>query len=178
MTKRIDALGDLTPDPGNHNAGTERGAYLLEESIAQVGAGRSILADRDGVVLAGNKALQAAADAGLGVRVVRTDGHELVVVQRTDLALSGDDDERQRARRMAYFDNRTSEIGLSYDLDQIVIDLTEGVDLSVMFYQDELEELLAGLIEPQDDGGEQRERPSMPHYVVCPECGNEFVPSE
>ena len=113
MAKTIETLADLTPDPGNANKGTERGQYMLDESIAQVGAARSIVTDRDGVVIAGNKTLQAAVDAGLGVRVVQTDGHELVVVQRTDLDLDGDGDEQARARRAAFFDNQSSSVGLS-----------------------------------------------------------------
>lgn len=79
----ITQLADLTLDPENANRGTPRGTALLATSLRQYGAGRSIVADRDGVVLAGNKTLQAAKDLGLGVRVVETTGDELVVVQRT-----------------------------------------------------------------------------------------------
>lgn len=78
--KKIKNLADLTPDPANVNKGSERGHFQLDWSISELGAGRSILADADGVVLAGNKTLEVAADHGLPVRVVETDGKELVVV--------------------------------------------------------------------------------------------------
>jgi outer membrane lipoprotein SlyB len=110
MPKTIDSITDLQPDPRNANKGTERGAYMVAHSLEEYGAGRSILADAEGVVIAGNKTLQAAADLGIPVRVVQTDGRELVVVQRTDLSLMDDD---QRARLLAYADNRASIVFIS-----------------------------------------------------------------
>ncbi|MBM3748363.1 MAG: SAM-dependent methyltransferase, partial [Acidobacteria bacterium] len=77
--KRITTLADLTPDKSNANRGTERGRSLLEKSLQECGAGRSIVADKDGEVIAGNKALEAAARLGLPVRVIESDGKELVV---------------------------------------------------------------------------------------------------
>lgn len=136
--KKIQSIDDLTPDLHNANKGTERGQYMIEHSLEQHGAGRSIVADAEGRIIAGNKTLQAAADLGLGVRVVQTDGHELVVVQRTDLDLQGTDD---RARLLAYADNRSSEVGLDWDAEEIVMDMASGVDLSGLFRDDELDEI-------------------------------------
>lgn len=60
---RETTLADLTPDAQNANRGTERGAYMVEESLRQFGAGRSILVDREAAA-----AVFAAADAaGLSV---------------------------------------------------------------------------------------------------------------
>ena len=44
----------LTPDRHNMNRGTERGLQLLEKSLRDYGAGRSILVDKAGNVIAGN----------------------------------------------------------------------------------------------------------------------------
>ena len=78
-------LSDYTPDPHNANKGTERGVYMLDRSIEEVGLARSIVAAADGTIPAGNKTLQAAADAGIeDVIEVETDGRALVVVKRTD----------------------------------------------------------------------------------------------
>ncbi len=71
QSKDIRTLSDLVPDPDNANRGTERGAALLEHSLRQYGAGRSILADKNGVVIAGNKTLEQAAALGLAVEVFR-----------------------------------------------------------------------------------------------------------
>src|SRR5687767_10793140 len=100
--KSIRTLADLTPDDRNANKGTERGTGLIESSLRSYGAGRSVLADKNGRLIAGNKTVEGCVNAGIErVRVVQTDGHELVVVQRTDLDL---DD--KAARELALIDNR------------------------------------------------------------------------
>ena len=57
--KSLTSLADLTPDPRNANLGTERGLAMLERSLRETGAGRSILVDRAGRVIAGNKGVGA-----------------------------------------------------------------------------------------------------------------------
>jgi hypothetical protein len=87
----------IRPDVKNANKGTERGRYMVEASLRETGAGRSILLDKDGRIIAGNKTFEAASDIGLPVRVVETDGTELVAVKRTDLDL---DDDTGTARKL------------------------------------------------------------------------------
>ena len=145
MAKDIKKIEDLQPDAGNANKGTERGRGVVEDSLRHYGAGRSILSDRDGTVIAGNKTLEAAADIGLPVRVVQTDGSELVVVQRTDLDLDGGGPEAEMARQLAYADNRASEVGLDWDLERMAADLESGLDLSSMFSDGELDKMLGEL---------------------------------
>lgn len=55
----------LKLDPHNANRGTDRGRRAVADSLAECGAGRSILVDRDGTVIAGNKTLEAAQALGL-----------------------------------------------------------------------------------------------------------------
>ena len=107
MTKDLHDISDLTLDPDNANEGTERGRYMVDASLRDVGAGRSIVVDANGVVLAGNKTLEVAEEIGLPIKVVRTSGEALVVVQREDLDTLGSDD---RARLLAYYDNRSGEL--------------------------------------------------------------------
>lgn len=146
----IENLEDLTPDPRNTNEGTERGQYMLEHSLEQFGAGRSVVVDKEGRIIAGNKTVLAAAERGFEAKVVQTNGHELVVVQRTDLDLLGED---ERARLLAYADNRSSEVGLAWDAEAVVLDLESGLDLSDLFRDDELEEIekQAALLEELDE---------------------------
>jgi len=141
--KQVSRITDLTPDSDNANKGTERGYYILDDSLVECGAGRSILVDKDGVVIAGNKTLQAAADKDFPVKVIQTDGSELVVVQRTDLALSGNGDDQRRARRLALYDNRSSEVGLEWDgaVLEALADEDETI-LDGLFFEDELDELV------------------------------------
>jgi DNA modification methylase len=143
----------LKLDPHNANRGTDRGRRAVAASLEECGAGRSILVDRDGTVIAGNKTLEAAQALGLPVRVVESSGDELVVVQRTDLELDGED---QRARRLAYLDNRAAQLGLDWDTDQILADLQSGTDFAGIWDDAELDELLKrvsgteGLTDPDD----------------------------
>ncbi len=148
--KQIKEIGDLTPDPANVNKGSERGHFQLDWSLTELGAGRSILADADGVVLAGNKTLEVAADHGLPVRVIETDGKELVVVQRTDLRLGGKGDERTKARQLAIADNRVSETSYTVDVETLLAH-SQTVDISALYRQDEIDAMIAS-VTPLDDG--------------------------
>ena len=174
-TKDLQAITDLRQDPDNANLGTERGLYILDDSLTECGAGRSVLVDNQGTLIAGNKTVERAADKDFPIRVVKTDGTELVVVQRTDLDLGGEGDEQRRARRLALFDNRSSEVGLEWIAEQILA-LAETDDdlLDGLFNDDELTELLAGLVEEDtptldelaDEYGNPEERDFWPYVKV------------
>lgn len=171
MAKRISKREDLSLDPRNANKGTERGRYMLEQSLRECGAGRSILTDKEGRVIAGNKTLEVAEELDIPIRVVETDGRELVVVQRSDLDLDS-----EQARKLAYYDNRSSEVGLAWDAEQIAADLEAGLDLGAMFGEDELaailrrgnDELLAGAdnVDSQEAHQTLAERFGVPPFSV------------
>jgi hypothetical protein len=103
-------LQELIPDSKNANRGRKRGAELVSKSLKDYGAGRSILVDSKGVIIAGNKTVQGALSAGLDsdVILVQSDGTKLVVVQRTDLTLEDD----TKAKALGIADNRAGELGL------------------------------------------------------------------
>jgi hypothetical protein len=167
-------IADLLPDEGNANLGTERGRYMLEQSLQQFGAGRSILLDRDGRVIAGNKTREVAGEVGLeDAIVVETDGNELVAVKRTDLDL----EEGPAARRLAYYDNRAGEADLAWSPERLLADLEAGVELSDLWRDDEL----AALVERALEGPPDVEFPEYDESVEdevewneCPECGHRW----
>jgi hypothetical protein len=131
-------VSDLRPDRRNANKGTQRGLGALDHSLRSLGAGRSILIDKNGNVIAGNKTLERAADIGLDdVIIVQTDGTKIVAVQRTDLDLYAD----PAARELAYADNRVGQLDLEWDLDEIKIDIDAGIDLSHFFSPEDLSAL-------------------------------------
>ena len=176
MIKNLEHLDDLTPDTANINKGSERGGYMLDWSLSNLGAGRSILADAEGRVIAGNKTLDAAAERHLPIKVIRTDGKELVVVQRTDLRLEGEGKERDIARQLAIADNRTSEVGYVVDLEAMLHHINSGVDFSAMYSEDELKQLLADIITPDFspvDADDQGDLGNVPE-IECPACGHKF----
>jgi hypothetical protein len=157
----------LQPDGKNANSGTPRGRAMVEESLRRYGAGRSILVDKSGRIIAGNTTHECAIDIGLtDAVIVKTDGRKLVVVQRTDLDL---DD--PVARALAVADNRTSEVGLSWDpgvLAELAAD--EAVDLSGMFSLVELADLLHEAAPPpkfQPADAEHRLDELQPHCRTC-----------
>lgn len=82
-------IKDLHFDNQNINKGSEFGMSLLNRSITETGMGRSLLADKNGVLLGGNKTLEAAAALGIEkVSIIETDGKEIIVVKRTDLDIN------------------------------------------------------------------------------------------
>ena len=135
----IRKVTDLQPDKRNANKGTERGLKALDHSLRQYGAGRSLLVDKHGRIIAGNKTAQAAADIGLDdVILVQTDGTKLVAVQRTDLDLEQD----KAARELAYADNRVGQLDLDFDVSVILEDVAAGVNLDALWRPDEVEALV------------------------------------
>ncbi len=152
-------MSTLKTDQNNANQGTDRGRELLEQSLQELGAGRSILADKDGSIIAGNKTYETAQKLGYSIRIVPSDGKELVVVQRTDLDLSQPTGE---ARRLAYMDNRVAELDLAWDAEQVAHDIEIGMDLVELGFTDkELMNLLLELEQSKEelkDPGPQLER--------------------
>ena len=131
-------LSDLTHDLRNANKGTARGSAMIRTSLRDYGAGRSILLDKNGAIIAGNKTVENAGALGhKDVLIVQTDGTQLVAVQRTDLDLKD-----PRARQLAIADNRAGEVSLEWDAEMLKALSGEGVDLGPFWTGDELEKLL------------------------------------
>lgn len=113
--------------------------------MEEYGAGRSILVDRNGRVIAGNKTVEQARAAGhKDIIVVKTDGSKLVAVQSVDLDLATS----KKAKALAIADNRVGELDLDWNPD-VMGDIAKDVDLSAFFSEDELAKLLK--TEPADD---------------------------
>lgn len=187
---------NISYDLRNANRGTERGRALLSRSLQEAGAGRSILADKHGRIIAGNKTYEAwsALANGANVQVIETNGEQLVVVQRSDLDL---DDPKGLARRLAYYDNRVGQLDLDWNAEEVLQDLNAGVDLSALWNEAELKELLGNL--STGNGGGITEEPPEPeidraeelrqkwgtevgqiwqlgkHRVVCGDCLDDKV---
>lgn len=131
-------ISALRFDPVNARKHNPRNVGMIERSLHESGAGRSLLVSADGTVIAGNATLEAAAAAGFeDVLIVPTDGRQLVVVQRTDL-----DAHDEQAIKLALYDNRTAELAewyperiaeLSFDAPQLL----EG-----LFTDDEVTDIL------------------------------------
>ena len=96
-------LKDIKQDKHNYRVHNERNLSLIKKSIDEVGFGRSIVVDSQNEIIAGN-GLVSQIDKDAKIKVVETDGSELVVVKRTDLKT--EDDKR---KQLAIMDNSTSD---------------------------------------------------------------------
>lgn len=146
---KIDAfvvdVSELELDGENPNDGTPRGEYMLGESLQRFGAVRGIVTDANGKIPAGNKTTAKFAELGIGdgrVVLVPSDGRTLVGTMRTDWDMD-DDDPENPARLYRYMDNRVSEVNFSPNAAIFAADLADGVDLSAMYFDDEIRALVA-----------------------------------
>jgi len=168
------SLADLTLDPKNARKHNPRNIGMIVKSVGEVGVGRSIVIDEDGIVLAGNGIVEALGECGIEkVRVVQANGNELIAVQRTGLS----DDQK---KKLALYDNRTAELA-DWDIDVLKdIDIELPAMLENIFQPQELDELLdlsdIGLLEDEDESPEAPEkavtRPGQiyqlgPHRLMC-----------
>jgi hypothetical protein len=171
----IKSISDLIPDNKNANRGTVRGRKAIEQSLREYGAGRSILIDREGRIIGGNKTAERAAAAGLqDVIVVQTDGSQLVAVQRTDLDLEND----PKTKALAIADNRAQELSLEWDPD-VLKDMSKELDLKPFFADEELRKMWGEPDANAKSGGSQEIDPDsfdLPHR--CPRCGFQFADKE
>jgi hypothetical protein len=106
---------------------------LIERSLSEFGAGRSIVVDENGVILAGNGTVEAAAALGIDkVIMVPTDGNTLVAVQRTDLTPA------QKAE-YGIADNRTSDLSV-FDPEVLrsLVEEHDDLELSPWFTEEEV----------------------------------------
>lgn len=151
MSENVVKIESLIQDDKNFNKGTEKGEQLINKSFAELGAGRSVLLDKDNRIIAGNKSQKAAINAGLkNVRIIETDGTELIAVKRTDVSLDS-----EKGRKLALADNLTQQVNLAWDeavVFEIKNDLPEfnpedyGFDFSKLKIEQN-QELLTGIQE-------------------------------
>ncbi len=106
---------------------------MIEKSLQEVGAARSIVIDEDNNILAGNGMVEAAGNAGIEkLRIVETDGNEIVAVCRRGLTAD-------QKKKLALYDNRTAELA-DWDVD-VLKDFSLDTDLSGLFTKKELIEI-------------------------------------
>ena len=129
----MSSIKDLKFDNKNFNKHTEYGMSLLEKSLRENGAGRSILLDKDNNIIAGNGVVEAAGQIGLDkVKIVEANGDEIIAVKRTDIALDS-----KKGREMALADNATAKADIEWDEEALRDEFDDdelkgwGVDLKL-----------------------------------------------
>ena len=128
------SISDLRSDHKNARKRTDRSAALIKESITRYGAARSIVIDEENRILAGNGTIEGAKAAGIkNVRIIETNGDEIIAVKRTGLT------EDQKIG-LALADNRTSDLS-EWD-KEMLHQLSEEHDITPWFEAEDLAEIM------------------------------------
>lgn len=159
-------ISDLKFDDRNANRGTPRGRGAIENSIQKAGFGRSILVDKHGKIIAGNKSAEVAGEIGIeDVVIVPSDGTKIIAVQRTDLDLDKDEE----AKYLAIADNRAGQLSLDFD-PEVLAELSQEIDLSDLWTEDELSALLTDT-ESGFGGGQEENEEDVDRLIEDAEKG-------
>lgn len=122
-------------DQRNYRKHDQTNKDLIKKSLEECGAGRSIVIDNEDEIIAGNGIYEQAKKLGIKTKIIETDGTELVVVKRTDLATND-----EKRKQLAIMDNSTSDSS-EFDLELLQEDFEINVlnDWGVDFELDEVE---------------------------------------
>lgn len=123
-------IKDLKQDKRNYRKHNDRNLELIKKSVNEVGFGRSVVIDNENEIICGNGVVSTI-DKKTPIKVIETDGSELIVVKRTDL--STDDEKR---KKLAILDNSTSDMS-EFDIELLKTDFAIpelqdfGIDIQI-----------------------------------------------
>lgn len=150
-------------DLRNYRIHTDKNKGLIRKSLEECGAGRSILMDKDDFIVAGNGVYEQAQALGLPVRIIESDGTELIAIKRTDLSTK---DEKRKLLALA--DNHTSDTS-HFNFTAIVEDF--GIEeLNDWSFELPFDDIPAD-IDSFFEGADNPERKKK--VIICPHCGKE-----
>ncbi len=113
-------MAEIKLDERNYRIHGERNKKLILKSLQECGAGRSILVDNDDVIIAGNGVYEQAEALKIPIRVIESDGSELIAIKRTDLQTSD-----EARKHLALADNLTNDTSV-FDTSLIVEDFEDA----------------------------------------------------
>lgn len=103
-------------DKRNYRKHNDKNKNLINKSLKECGAGRSIVIDNENEIIAGNGIYEQAQKLNIPTKIIETDGTELVVVKRTDLNTND-----EKRKQLAIMDNSTSDSS-EFDLESLQAD--------------------------------------------------------
>lgn len=118
-------MTEIKFDKRNYRIHDKKNKDLIKKSLLECGAGRSILIDAEGEIIAGNGVFEQASKLKIPTKIIETDGNELIVVKRNDI--STEDDKR---KRLAVMDNSASDLS-DFDIKILTEDFT-NIELADM----------------------------------------------
>lgn len=170
-------ISNFRPQRVNANKHTPRGLGLLDKSMSENGFIGAMTSAADGEIFDGSARLETAYERfGEDVEpiIVDADGTRPIIVRRVDIP-SADD---PKAKKLAIAANRIASVDLDWDAE-ILANLAEEIDISDMFFDDELAAIVSSeSVQSEDDSQEESELgQGMPKEIncTCPNCGHEFI---
>ena len=154
-------MAKIKLDSKNYRVHTDKNKMIIDKSLKELGAGRSILIDSENEIIAGNGVFEQAEKQNIKIKIVETDGTELIAVKRTDLKTND-----KKRKKLALIDNHSTDTS-NFDFDVINVDF-DDVELEEWG----IEESLINLDNIKSN--EDRQMPDKNNMVVCPNCGEEI----
>jgi len=152
-------------DKRNYRKHSEKNRALIEKSLKNYGAGRSILIDKENTIIAGNGVYEQAEKLNIPVKIIETNGSELIAVKRTDIEPDSD-----KRKELAVLDNKTSDTSeFDFELlqDDFDIDILKGFEFDDIELGLNDNNFIAG-------NGEKEVDENITTKNECPKCGYKF----
>lgn len=103
-------------DSHNYRKHNDRNKKLINKSLKECGGARSIVIDSENEIICGNGCYEQAQKLKMPVRIIETDGSELIAVKRVDLKTND-----EKRKQLAIMDNSTSDSS-EFDLESLQAD--------------------------------------------------------
>ena len=154
-------MSEIKFDKKNYRIHSDKNKELIRKSLEECGAGRSILLDNTGEIIAGNGVYEQAQKLNIPVKVIETDGKEIIAVKRTDLS-----NEDEKRKRLAIMDNSTNDTS-EFDVELLKEDfeIVELEDMGVHVF--DASNIDVDSFFKDDDLNKEKE----PKTITCPKCG-------
>lgn len=164
-------ISEFRPQRVNANKHTARGLGMLDKSMADNGFIGAMTSAADGEIFDGSARLETAYERfGEDVEpiIVDADGTRPIIVRRIDIP-SADD---PKAKKLAIAANRIASVDLDWDAE-VLASIADEVDISDMFFEDELAAILGDEIQEEqteyqapEDQGDRLSNDEIPESSV------------
>ena len=112
-------MAKIKLDSKNYRVHPDKNKMIIDKSLKELGAGRSILIDSENEIIAGNGVFEQAEKQNIKIKIVETDGTELIAVKRTDLKTND-----KKRKKLALIDNHSTDTS-NFDFEVINVDFEE-----------------------------------------------------
>lgn len=145
-------------DKRNYRKHSDKNLELIKRSLEECGTARSIVIDSENEIICGNGVFSQSKELNIPVKIIETDGKELIAIKRTDLKTNDD-----KRKQLAVMDNSTSDTS-TFDMDLLQEDFSIE-DLAHMGLDVNLQDIE---IEPEDEDTANSDR-----FQIIIECTEE-----